>query len=226
VSDGPSTAQAASDQAQEVASTAAERGKAVVGATSDQAQQVMATARDQASQVTHQASVQASKVVDDVKTHLQGQASDQTDQMGEVLGRLAGQLEALADGRPQDAGPAADLVRQAAGQVGRVAARTKEGGFDGAVADLQRFARRRPVVFLAGAMTAGLALGRLLRAGRESGALNPAASETSVPPGQQASDSAPLEAPGLAPALEAYSRGTTMEDTASSSSAADHEAPR
>jgi hypothetical protein len=175
VTDSPTTTtQAASYEAQEVASTAADRGKAVAGTTAEQAQNVVATARDQVSEVSQQASAQASQVVGEVKSHLYGQAQAQTDQLGQALGRLAGQLEALIDGHPQDAGPAADLARQAAGQVGRMAARTKEGGFDGVVADVQRFARRRPVVFLAGAVTAGFAVGRLVHAGQQSGALSAA----------------------------------------------------
>ncbi len=167
----PSTAQMATDQAQQVASTAADKGKEVAGTAAEQAQQVVGTARDQAAQVASEASAQVSKVVNDAKGHLHEQARTQTEQVGNVLDRLAGQLRAVSEGRADEGGPVADVVRQAAQRVEKVTERVYEGGFDGVVSDVQRFARRRPGMFLAGAVTAGVAVGRLMRAGRDSGAL-------------------------------------------------------
>ena len=70
---------------------------------------------------------------------------------------------ALAEGRPDDAGPAGDYVRQAGDKLQEVAQRLESGGLDGALSDLQGFARRRPGVFLLGAAATGFAVGRLLR---------------------------------------------------------------
>lgn len=164
-----STAQQATEQAQQVASGAAARGKEVVDTAGDQAQHVAGVALEQASRVTSEASAQAAKLLDDAKGHLLDQARSQTDQVNDVLQALARQLRAVTEGRPQDAGQLTDLARQAAEQVERVAEHIRRSGFDGVVSDVRRYARRRPALFLAGALTAGVAVGRIVRAGREPG---------------------------------------------------------
>ncbi len=196
-----STPSAANDQAEQVAAKAA-----------DQAQQVAHTARDQASRLTNEASVQASKVLEDAKSHLHEQAKAQTDQLGEVLSRLTGNLQALSEGRPEDGGPVSDATRQALRQAERITIRVQEGGFDGMVADVKRFARRRPGVFLAAAVSAGFVVGRLIRGGQESGALGAAISGN--PDSQMLGDGAdpPLgpatgkARPAASPALPAYAQ--------------------
>jgi hypothetical protein len=50
-------------------------------------------------------------------------------------------------------------------RLDQVVERLGNGGFDGMVNDVQRFARRRPALFLVGAAALGLAVGRLIRAG-------------------------------------------------------------
>lgn len=168
----PSSAQQVTDQAQQVASAAARRGKEVVGAAGGEVPQVAEVAREQASQVPAEASAQVAKVLDDAKAHLRDQAQAQTDQLGDALAGLAAQIRAMTEGRPQDAGLVADVACQAAQRVDQVTKRIQRSGFDGLVADMQRYARRRPVTFLAGALAAGLAAGRSVRAGREAGAAN------------------------------------------------------
>lgn len=176
MTDQSSTAERATSQAQHMASSAADRGKEVAGVAGGQVQQVAGVAREQVSQVTDEASFQVAKLVDDAKLHLRDQAQAQASQVGDMLGQLAVQLRAMSDGRPEDAGPVADLARGAAERVEKMTARIQGGGFGGAVSDLKGYARRRPVVFLAGALVGGLAAGRLVRAGRESGALSAAIS--------------------------------------------------
>lgn len=187
-----------------------------------------ATARQQASEVVDQGSIQVSKVVDDVKDRLREQAHTQTDQLGQVLGLLAGRIEALTDGRPEDAGPVADLARQAAGHVRQMARRAEDGGVEGAAADVKRFARRRPGVFVAGAVTAGFAVGRLLRAGKQSGSLGAAVSGTPPTQDHQATDPSPgtgtTEIGTIPAALEAPPR--TVSDVTPPSTYPGQEVPR
>jgi hypothetical protein len=56
------------------------------------------------------------------------------------------------------------MGRQLADTATRAADKLETGGVDATLADLKRFARRRPGLFLMGAMGAGFAVGRLLKA--------------------------------------------------------------
>ena len=53
-------------------------------------------------------------------------------------------------------------------QLRRLASRMEQGGAQGVVEDVTRFARRRPGAFLAGAAGVGFVVGRLVRAGAAS----------------------------------------------------------
>jgi vacuolar-type H+-ATPase subunit H len=162
------TAQAASEEAQALASTASDRGRQIVSVADEQAQQVVGAARDQISEMASEVSVQAGHLLDEAKQHLRGQAEAQTEQVGLAVDRFASQLRALSEGRPDEAGPVAGLAKEAAEQLGQVSGRISEGGLDAIVSDVTRFARRRPAVFLAGAVVAGFAVGRAVKAGRDS----------------------------------------------------------
>ena len=66
--------------------------------------------------------------------------------------------------KQSDGGIAVDLGRQLADTAERAASKLDDGGVDAVMSDLKRFARRRPAVFLAGALGAGFVAGRLLKA--------------------------------------------------------------
>lgn len=165
-----STAQKAADQTQQVASNTADRSMEVLGAAAGEAQHVAGAAREQMSHVAGEASAQVVRLWDDMKGQLHGQAQAQTEQLGDGLGRFAAQLRAVSEGRPEDSGPLRDLMSAGAERVEQLTDRIQRGGFDAVVTDIERFARRRPVAFLAGALTAGLVVGRLARGGRAAGA--------------------------------------------------------
>jgi hypothetical protein len=61
-------------------------------------------------------------------------------------------------------GVAVDMSRQLADTASRVADKLETGGVDATLADVKSFARRRPGMFLAGAIGAGFVVGRLLKA--------------------------------------------------------------
>jgi hypothetical protein len=224
--DQNSTAQAAAGEAQQVASVAADRGKQVAGSAADQAQNVLGTARSQVSQVTTQASAQINTVVGDAFGRLHDQAAEQTDKAGRAMTGLAGQMHAMAEGHPEDAGPVADVARRAADRLERVAARVQDGGFDGLVADTKRYARRRPVAFLAGAVTAGFVVGSVVAAGRASGALSASVSPTNdgASPALEPSDTRSTYAADTVPPSEIPELSGTVS-TLPGTSAADIVAP-
>jgi hypothetical protein len=140
------------DKTQEVARDAAEQAKGVAE-----------TAREQAAEVGHEVGAQAQRVVEEAKDKLREQGEQQSAQIASALRGFSDQAQALAEGRPQDAGALGGYAEQAAGKVAEVADRVEARGIEGALDDLKTFARRRPGVFLLGAGIAGFAAGRLLR---------------------------------------------------------------
>ena len=93
------------------------------------------------------------------------QARQRSAQVATQLRTLSRQLTALAEGRPEGAGRLSGYVHAADERVRRLAGRLEQGGPEGVVDDVTRFARRRPGVFLAGALGAGFVVGRVARAG-------------------------------------------------------------
>jgi hypothetical protein len=156
-SNGGGTATVAADQAKQVASTAGEGAKEVVGEARQQARQVAGVAREQALGAMRSA-----------QGELRGHASQQTDRAAQGLRGLAGQIQALVEGRTDEAGRAGDYARQAGDKAHELAARLENAGFDGVVEDVRGFARRRPGLFLIGAAAAGFAVGRMIRASTSS----------------------------------------------------------
>jgi len=150
-------------EAKETTATATEKGKEVASTASDQAKAVGETARQQAGQVRQEVAHHGREVVTQATGKLREQGRAQTRELASTVRGWADQTRALAEGRPQEAGQIAPYARRAADGVADVAGKLEERGFEGVLDDLQRFARRRPGVFLLGAAVAGFGVGRLLR---------------------------------------------------------------
>src|SRR5215212_3257817 len=161
--DASEGATAMKDQASEAASTAVTKTGEVAGTATEGARQVASEASRQASQLTSEALSSARSLVGEATGSLREQAGQQTERAASGLRTLSDQVRALAEGRPDEAGPAGDYARQAGEKLQQVAERLESGGLEGALSDLQAFARRRPGVFLLGAAAAGFAVGRLVR---------------------------------------------------------------
>jgi len=132
----------AKDKAVEVAGTAGEEAKAVARDAADHARSLLGETRDQ----------------------LRSQASEQTERLSGTLRDVAEQLRAMVEGRAVAPGMVSDLASQFASTASRTASRLDDGGIDAALGDAKRFARNRPGTFLAVAVVAGFAAGRLLKA--------------------------------------------------------------
>lgn len=150
-------------EARETAATATEKSKEVASTASDQAKEVTGTAREQAGQVRHEVAQQGRQVISQASAKLQEQGRVQTQELASTARSWADQTRALAEGRPEEAGQVPQYARQAADGVANVAGKLEERGFEGVIEDVQRFARRRPGIFLLGAAAAGFGVGRLLR---------------------------------------------------------------
>ncbi len=149
------------------ADQAKEQAAGVAGTAKEQAASVAGTAKDEAGNVAQEAKTQARNLVSEATSTLKDQAQSQTQQVGTFVGGLADQFQALTEGRTEEAGPIGQYAQQAGDQVRQFAQRIDERGFDGLVADVERFARRQPVTFLIGAAVTGFAVGRLLRGARD-----------------------------------------------------------
>ena len=174
-------ASAAADQAGQVAATAKARAADLVATTKNQGQEVaqsatgqaaavVDTAKQQAAQVVAEVADQAQSLIEEAKTQLQGQAEAQTARLAETLRQLSRQAQALAEGRPAEAPTVEGYVSQAAEQLAGLAERLNDVQHDMAangagvvLDDLKSFARRRPAVFLVGAMLVGFGGVRLLQ---------------------------------------------------------------
>jgi len=163
---------------------------------------------------------QARNLLDQSRSQVRTEAQAQTEKLSQSLRQVGTQMHALANGRPEEAGPVADYARQAAESVSRYAESIQGKGLDGVLQDTQQFARRRPGTFLLGALVAGVVAGRLVRSAREmpseqpsalsesTGASSPSNGTSQYPP-----PAAPLGAVGSPGALQASDAGGSWERT-------------
>lgn len=141
------------------------------GAAKEQAQQAAGTAAEETKHVAGVAQGEAQKVAGEAKSQVQslvGQATSQVeDQSRTQLGRLAETLRSYGDDLQQMAsqseGPAAGLAREAAERVQGLSSHLEGREPRELLDDVRSFARRKPGVFLGGALVAGIVAGRLTR---------------------------------------------------------------
>jgi hypothetical protein len=123
------------------------------------------------------------------------QSGTQRDKLVGTLSTLTHDLSSMADQAPS--GLAGDLARQAADQARSLTSRLENRDPGEILDDVRRFARRRPGVFLLGALAAGVATGRLLAGARDgiAGAEAAAPSTSLRPNGTSDPGAAPTSAP-------------------------------
>jgi hypothetical protein len=159
----------------------ADRAKETAAAARGAAGDVAADATQQVRRVADEVGSQARDLYDTTRVELKTQAEARTERAAEGLRAFSGQVRALAEGRPQEAGRLAGLARDAEGRLSQVAERLETRGVDGVLDDVGQFARRRPLVFLAACAGAGFVLGRFVRAARaDNGATHAAHGGTST----------------------------------------------
>lgn len=194
-----SKADKAKAAASDTAGSAAEQGQAVAQTAASQAQDVASHARDQVGTVATEARQQAQKVMSSTTSEVQSHLEQRLGNAASSARSTAGELRALVEGRPHEAGRTADLARQATDRLERMADRVDDLGVQGILDETSDFARRRPAAFLAGAVAAGFVAGRLARAGKEVQSSSSSTASTST--STQFASSAPT--PGL-PAASGY----------------------
>jgi len=155
-------------------------GKAKAEEAKNQAQQLAGEAKGQTQRVTSEASQQAQKVASqaisqakDLSREFSGQLRQQADnqrtRLVQGLDELADELQAMVDGSDKS-GPATEAVRQATGRLKDFTGYVRDREPADLLEEVRNFARRRPAVFLTGALVAGVVAGRLTRGMRASSA--------------------------------------------------------
>jgi hypothetical protein len=173
---GSQVASTAAEEARSVASTAADRGQQVAQVAVQDARELAGTVKDQAAQVGQELSTQGRNLMEETKTQLEEQTRVQAERLAGTFSKLAGEAQALAEGRPEEAPNVAGYARRAADRLYGAADRLYEvvedvdsRGLEGLLDDVQTFARRRPAAFLLGAAIAGVGVGRMVRANNDDG---------------------------------------------------------
>lgn len=184
--------------ASRVADTAKSEASNVASTATDKAREVAGEAGAQAKAVATEAKQQLNQLVDQGRHELRQQAEQRTSQAAGQLRTLSEQLSALLAGRPSEAGQLVGYASDLQGHIRRLASRMEQGGPQGVMDDVSRFARRRPGAFLAGAAGIGFVVGRLVRAGAASQQENgPSSGDAlSIPPnGPAYEEPSPLPPP-------------------------------
>jgi gas vesicle protein len=149
--EGASTPQVAKEQAAAVTSSAKDAGQNVAG-----------VAKDEAKNVATEATRQAKDILGQTRTEISQQAADQQQRVAGGLRSLGTELGSMAE-RSDESGVASDLAQQASAKANELADWLEQRDPGSLLNEVTSFARRRPGVFLAIAVGAGLAAGRLTR---------------------------------------------------------------
>lgn len=156
-------ASTAASVAGSAASTAKDHAAEMLSATGEQAREVAAQAKEQMSTALSGATDQARKALRTTTAQAKGQADERARQAARSMRQASSRFQALAEGRVDEAGPVGDYARQAADRLSTLARRVDEDGIQGLLREVSRFARRRPGLFIMGAVAAGFAAGRIAK---------------------------------------------------------------
>lgn len=222
-SDRSSSGQSASGQAKvDQAKGAAED---VAGDAKEAGRAVKDTAVEEVAEVKDDAVREAKRLGDEAGTMVESQAADQIDRAAVTVRGFSDDLERIARGEKPEPGLAKDLLDQLGSRAEATATWLEDHDPREVLHEVQSFARRRPVAFLAIAAGVGFAAGRLTRSVQQnhtgdteaapsqqrSGAParnNPAYGGAAAPVSGQQSAGAPAYETGPANPTPGYTGGT------------------
>lgn len=149
------------------------------------------TAKDEAQNVAEEAKGQAQNLARTLQSELNDQAGAQQQRAAHGLRSFSDELHSMADNSQQH-GMATQWVKEAAARVGSAAGWLDERDPTSVLQETKRFARNRPVTFLAIAAGAGLLAGRLARSLKDAsdGGSSGAESQTAPPQARPVGDAA------------------------------------
>lgn len=136
--------------------------RATVHDASEQVHGVAEAGMEEVAKVASEVKAQTGKLVGDASTKIRERADTQIGAAASMLSSVSGELERMASSTSPGSS-LASLVHDGATMTRKLSERLDRNGLDGAMQDVRMFARRRPVMFLAGAFAVGMAGGRLMR---------------------------------------------------------------
>jgi hypothetical protein len=122
---------------------------------------VAETAKHEMGVVADEVKHQARQVASDVRSRVSDEAGHRQQQLADRLRRSGEELREMAAGREES--PARMTVERLAGRTEQVADYLSKRRPEDVLAEVQDFARRRPVAFLVSAAVAGFVVGRLTK---------------------------------------------------------------
>lgn len=144
-----------------------ESSESTVARTRSAAGEVAGTAKGQSQQVLRETGSQARQVAQQTRQRLAAEAKSQTERASGGLRQWSDELASMAESSKPDS-PVSEAVHQIAETGRRAAEYLDRHGFEGAVGEVQDFARRKPGTFLLGAALAGFLVGRAAKAAQAS----------------------------------------------------------
>ncbi len=142
------------EQVQQTASTAADEGKHVAGVVGEEAQIVAGQAKDQ-----------VRELMNETLGQVNDQSRTQLDRLVGTLKSVSTDLESMASSA--DSGLATQLTQQVAERARGLSTHLDGREPSDVLDDVRQFARRRPGLFLLGALSAGVVVGRLARGAKQ-----------------------------------------------------------
>lgn len=190
----PESGSAATDSGSAgVKDTAKEQARQTAGTAAQESRHVAGVAQGEAAKVASEASSQVRQLAGQASSHVQEQGREQLGRLVEVIRSFGDDLEAMA---AQSSGPVAGLVSEAAERVTGLSSALEGREPADLLEDARSFARRRPGVFLGGALVAGLVAGRLTRGAKAAKDSSPSARSTGTSYADSAYDSPRVGAQG------------------------------
>ncbi|WP_448002916.1 hypothetical protein [Agromyces bauzanensis] len=175
--------------------------------------QVADVAKGETKAVASETKRQARRLAHEARQELRSQAATQQARVAGGLHAVGSEFSSMAD-RSAEPGMATDLVREAGQRVDRVAYWLDQRDPGSLLLEVKTFARRRPGVFLAIAVGAGVVAGRLTRAlatpddEQDAAASGTATRTTGSRSADAMPDLTPSEATGLGTPVGAGATGT------------------
>lgn len=140
-----------------------ETGGGVAAAVRDEAEELRDAVSGAGSEVLDVTKDRVGDVADELRRSLTTEADHQVERLHDHLDGMADDLQALAAGEPRPDAPATQLVERGGAHLHATAERLEGQSAEQLVHDLAAWARRRPGMFLLGAATCGVLVGRWLR---------------------------------------------------------------
>lgn len=142
--------------------TAKQEASRVAGTAADAASDVVTTAKDEAANLAAETKQQAKSLLGTVGDELTSQGGAQQQRAAAGVRSLVDELGAMVSGSDRS-GPLTDLAQQAADRGRELAQWLEDHEPQDVLREVQTFARRRPVAFLALCGLAGVVAGRITR---------------------------------------------------------------